>query len=480
MKSLSLRQRLLDRWVLAGLAGSLLAASIVSWIEGDPDFWWHIADGRWILSHLALPTHSPWLFGAALSHHWIMAEYGSEIWMFLAGKSGVIIITALAFMATCYLAAYRTRLLGSHTPTAALLAPIIVALLGWAEIAPRDQMATTLGVAIIALVCELQVKDRRVMWWLLPPMFLLWVNLHPGFVGGMGLWASAIVFWTWQQRHGKMAHINIRTNLIWFSASFVATFINPYTYRIWPYVIKTLAGGGASFIQEWQSPNFHWVTFWPVLLLVLAFPMAWPRMSGLSRLWVIVLLAASLVTGRNVELLGAVAAAPLTTAWTSYLPSKSNVTRPLFVMVTILGLLLATYAIHAGTAAKVTNKTQPVSLVNQIRNQYPAGADVVPPYSAAGYILYNLPRDRVWIFGDNALIGDQIMNQYISIIDLTPKWRTLLRQSGANLVITSSSEPLQQGLLLDSQCKVLYNHDGWAAFTGNGPKCPILPLPQPR
>ncbi len=473
----SIRTRIFNPWFLAGLSGVMLAISIVSWKEGDPDFWWHIADGKWILAHHSLPYYSPWLFGAALGHHWTLAEYGSEIWMYLAGQTGVILITAAAFAGVCALAAYRARLLGSKSAFAIMLAPILVSLIGWAEIAPRDQMATTLGVAVIALICELQLMGRRVHFWMLPPMFLLWVNLHPGFIGGMGLWGLAILVWTIQGVRSGQAPVDLKRNYLWWGVSFVATLINPYTYHIWIYAIKTLAGGGAAFIQEWQSPNFHWISFWPVLILVLALPVAWPKLSPMAKTWALMMVAAALVSGRNVELLGAIMAAPLAVAWTSRLSPSPKKMTTLFAMTSIIAAAFCGITLYTGVHSRITNKLEPVTLVSHLQRTAPEGARIFPPYAAAGYILYHLPQDKVWLYGDNALIGAKLMSTYASIDDLAPSWASELRQTNANLVITSNSEPLQQALLVIPACRVLYKGQGWAAFTGTtGGNCPIAPL----
>jgi hypothetical protein len=189
------------------------------------------------------------------------------------------------------------------------------------------------------------------------------------------------------------------------------------------------------------------------------------------------MIGASLVTGRNVELLGAIMAAPLAVAWTSRLPQSSKKMGALFVVTTVIAAVFCGTTLYSGVHSRITNKLEPVTLVSQLQHTHPNGARIFPPYAAAGYILYHLPHDKVWLYGDNALIGTKLMTVFANIDGLAPQWASELRHTNANLVITSSSEPLQQALLVIPDCRVLGRGHGWAAFTGTkGGNCPIAPL----
>ena len=77
----------------------------------DPDTYWHLAAGRWILEHGSVPLSDPFshtLPGAP----WVAHEWLSEIILAgifrLAGWSGLVVATALSFAATL---AYLNRFL---------------------------------------------------------------------------------------------------------------------------------------------------------------------------------------------------------------------------------------------------------------------------------------------------------------------------------------------------------------------------------
>ena len=44
----------------------------------DPDFWWHLPTGNWIISHHDVPRHGLFAF-TVLDHRWITHEWLSEV-----------------------------------------------------------------------------------------------------------------------------------------------------------------------------------------------------------------------------------------------------------------------------------------------------------------------------------------------------------------------------------------------------------------
>src|SRR5690242_1280632 len=85
---------------------ALAAASAVIWtpkLLGDPDTYWHLATGEWILRHWAVPHVDPFSY-TFIGRPWIAQEWLSETLMALAfragGWSGVMLFSAMAYAAT--------------------------------------------------------------------------------------------------------------------------------------------------------------------------------------------------------------------------------------------------------------------------------------------------------------------------------------------------------------------------------------------
>lgn len=151
------------------------------------DLWGHLAFGRWIAAHDALPTSDP--FGAFPSTApfsnmpWLaqLTEYAT--WESL-GADGLVLLHGLLATVGCgFLAAaiYR-RGVPLNWAMIGSVAAYVVALPTIGVI--RPQLFGVVGVpAILWAVTELGVAWHPVFW--LPAVFALWANLHGSFAVGL-------------------------------------------------------------------------------------------------------------------------------------------------------------------------------------------------------------------------------------------------------------------------------------------------------
>src|ERR1700687_5393791 len=120
--------RLMPSWpLLLGLAAFARALADPARLLGDPDTYLHIAAGRWMLDHLALPFADPFshsMAGAAwLPHEWL-AEIGLAAAFALGGWAGVVLVTAASFAIA--VAVLLRLLLDRLEPLWALVAAVAV------------------------------------------------------------------------------------------------------------------------------------------------------------------------------------------------------------------------------------------------------------------------------------------------------------------------------------------------------------------
>src|SRR5438128_10535621 len=80
-----LSERLSARTLLLG-GVTILILSLFIGAEQDPDFWWHLRIGRWMVEHGRLPSSDIFTF-TATNHVWTDHEYLTEILMWLAYSS---------------------------------------------------------------------------------------------------------------------------------------------------------------------------------------------------------------------------------------------------------------------------------------------------------------------------------------------------------------------------------------------------------
>src|ERR1044071_5644501 len=83
--------------------GAFALAGFAPQIFHDGDTWWHLAAGRWMLAHQAVPAHDLFSFSFA-GQPWTAHEWLAEVLMALAFGaatwSGLHILFGLAFGAT--------------------------------------------------------------------------------------------------------------------------------------------------------------------------------------------------------------------------------------------------------------------------------------------------------------------------------------------------------------------------------------------
>jgi hypothetical protein len=165
----------------------------------DPDFWWHLASGRWIWERGELMRADPFAFTAAafpppmqgsypFTQYWLaeLLMYGIHAGF---GLTGVILLRAAVFTLMFFLLYRLMRGLGAGVlvavPLVALADRAVVHELGY--IGDRPQMWSSLFFVVTLLLCQRQREGRRAAFVLLPLLMLLWSNLHGGYLLGLAV-----------------------------------------------------------------------------------------------------------------------------------------------------------------------------------------------------------------------------------------------------------------------------------------------------
>src|SRR4029077_5449020 len=79
--TLKLTERLSTRTLLIG-GVMIVIASLFATAEQDPDFWWHLRVGRWMVENGRLPSTDLFTFTVP-THVWTDHEYLTEVLMWL-------------------------------------------------------------------------------------------------------------------------------------------------------------------------------------------------------------------------------------------------------------------------------------------------------------------------------------------------------------------------------------------------------------
>jgi GNAT superfamily N-acetyltransferase len=160
----------------------------------DPDIWWHLRTGQWIVEHGAVPTTDPFSsFG--LGKPWVAYSWLFELLVYGLyrglGLGGILLYRVVLTLAV---ALSVHRLVAKREPRFAvalgLVGAALLALLPLMN--ERPWLFTILFSALtLDVVLDLRAGRSTRAAWLLPPLFALWANLHIQFVYGLFLLALA-------------------------------------------------------------------------------------------------------------------------------------------------------------------------------------------------------------------------------------------------------------------------------------------------
>jgi len=456
----------------------ILAFPVTRTIQ-DPDFWWHLRAGQLIIQHGGLLGNDPFTYTVP-NHHWTMHEWLNEVLFaveYAIGGLGliVLILSAVTWAGLlCVMQKARLRNPGRAALGAGMLIAVVAGFPIWG---PRVQMITFAFAALTLLVVERHLaRGGKAIWWLVP-VFLLWTNFHSGFVIGLGFIAIILVAevaGSWLRMPDPAPRERLRPLLWVLIACTAVSMINPNGPTILLYALGTQTSGAQqSLIEEWFSPSFHdWeVLVYGVMLLALAALVVFNRhLRARDAVLVLVTVALSLQSARHIALFVAAAtpvfidqialASPRIRVAVRRLRripdtarTRARVLPPLAFRVTAASLLMVLMGGIYLAWLLPKMELQPYSLAYaqefpvcaaQWLKAAPQPLRIFNQYGEGGYLAYELSSrgDKVFIFGDAALMGDPLLYTYADVETVAPDWESIIRNYGTDIVLYDVNTPL--------------------------------------
>jgi len=442
----------------------------------DPDLWWHLRTGQWIVETGHVPHSDPFSFTRAghawVSHEWLSEAVFYELWKHGGAAALIVfsaIITTAGFM-LLYLRCPGKR----HWAAAATACGALAAAPSWGV---RPQMFTFTLASLLLWLLEAGQDRPRLLFWI-PPLFLLWLNLHAGFALGPALlfaygvgliMETAVGNTPWRQARPIVLRV-----LLLLLVCLALVPLNPSGAELYRYPFDTLRSPGMrSFIGEWRSPDFHEWLYRPFLLvwMLVLTALASSRSRPKGRVIVPLLLTsfAALDAARHIPIFVLVAipviaaALPVVSASLTVARRRpdSSRFRPLFNRAVLI--LIAVFAL--------------VKWVSLARNQDAREAEQFPQkavaflrtsdqprrifvyYDWGGYAIWKLyPESRVFVDGRADLYGDDLLRQSIkTVVDLRTGWRDVLDSWKVEAVLLPPTCALAQALFLDSNWRAAFS-----------------------
>ncbi|MGA9904720.1 MAG: hypothetical protein WA718_18120 [Terriglobales bacterium] len=455
----------------------------------DPDLWWHLRTGQWILETGHVPHTDPFSFTRA-GHAWISHEWLSEVLFYELWKRGgaAALIVFSAIVTTAGFMLLYLRCPGkSYWAAAATSFGALAAAPCWGV---RPQMFTFTLASLLLWLLERSATRPKLLFWI-PPLFLLWLNLHAGFALGPALLLAYALGLFIETATGSTPWPEARPIILRITLLLLVCLLlvplNPSGAQLYRYPLDTLRSSGMrSFIGEWRSPDFHAGLYRPLLLtwLLLLTALASLRSRPRARVIAPLLLTsfAALDAVRHIPIFVLVAMPVIAAALPEVRKSgaeksgagKSNVlidtrrrfwqtasggppisqrVRVLFnaavlILIVVFALTRWISVVHHQDA-RVAERF-PQKAVAFLRSaDYPRRIFVF--YDWGGYAIWNLyPEYRVFVDGRADLYGDDLLRQSINtVMDVRNGWREALDNWRVDAVLVPPSCALAQALLLD-------------------------------
>jgi hypothetical protein len=396
------RSQIFSAPVVVPLAVGLLLYGVILFagnsLLNDPDSYWHLVVGRWIVEHRAFPTADPFSF-TMTGAHWIAKEWLSQILYAgafgLAGWSGMVVLaTAAIALAFVLLARF---LIDELAPGPVIgLAAVAFVILAPHALARPHALALPVMVAFVGGLVRAVDHHRRPSWWLLPLM-VLWANLHGGFTLGILLAGAAGLDAIVAADPGQRKNVALR----WIGfglAILLAACITPYGPESILVTFRVLGLGPAlSIISEWRPQDFGRLAAFEVcLLLGLGLALHFQFRPPPVRILILLgLLHLALSAERNGEVLGLLAplflARPLAAQYVRLGKDGSHADEDrrgsLLAGSAAVGLAIAVTAAILATERFAPNpRVTPEAAVAALKS---AGANrILNDYDFGGYLVY--------------------------------------------------------------------------------------------
>ncbi len=517
--------------IFAALLGLLAFSALSVRLLGDAGIGWHIRTGQMILATHTIPRVDPFsaaAFSVRPGRPWFAWEWLYDV---LVGRldsaarlNGVVLFTALV-VAAVFASTFRLLLRRGTNILVALLLVLLAASAAMIHFLARPHVLSWLFTVASFWILDSSEKSccdsdskafatsnpkpRRVrVLWLLPPLMLVWVNVHGGFLVGFVLlaiyWCSAA--WRWLRptgdrfedifekiRAGQFVRVLTLTGIL----SGLATLVNPYGFQLHLHIYRYLTNRFLmDHINEFQSPNFHYVAqkcFAGLFLLTLVALAVKKRQAGQARasqaLVVLFAVYSGLYASRNIpvsSLLLVLVIGP----WLSEAMARFGSRRmgersfasPRFpqrmqaiefslrghlwpIAMVVLTCWIAAHGGKLGAKplmdAHFDAKRFPVAAVNYIeaRDEGVQGP-LVSPDDWGGYLIYRLyPRVRMVIDDRHDLYGEQFLKSYLKMVNVEPGWQDFLQQHQAHSVLVPKGSALANILAETAGWKAIYSDD---------------------
>jgi len=412
---------------------------------GDPDIWWHLKTGQYVLNGGSFSGPDPWVPFASrpfVLTQWLPEVVAQKVYE-LAGLPGVAWLRFAAMLVLLGTLLWTCRRIADSVP--ALMAALAAMLGAGASLTERPQLVSFILLSVTLAAWWRSAEDLRPRWWLVP-LTWLWACSHGLWPVGIAVGGVVILGLAIDRRLDRRTALRL---MLVPAFSLVAAALTPVGPQLLlsPFNVSAAAG---SFVQEWQptsaSNPFALITLAMIALVVLT----WVRSTSVPPTWQILLavtaFVATLIMFRTVAI-GAVIAAPLFASALQQQrlrPPKALTRNAVF---TWLGLSLAAAMIAMPIAVAMAQK--PFGVPDRLRPQLaalPAKTVVLDQFAISGWLLWAEPQLIPVADLRSEVYSAEYLTAFRNNESVGPGWQSFITRTGATAALLRKDSALADAL----------------------------------
>ncbi len=427
----------------------------------DPDLFMNLFSARDIVAAGGLPgvdTHSfareqlPWV-----DYEWLARVIQYGIYR-TAGGVGLVLMRLVQALLVVGALVVAARRIGAAMPAVG-----VAVLMCWPALAHffllRARAFSFVMMALLLLLAVFYRRGQRWPGWLMPPLMLVWANLHGAYLLGVviiGLVVVDRVLADW--RAGRGARPAILRGGVVLAASAAVTFLHPAGGGIIGAVARTMTGTAGTSVSEWQPIWEHPFSATASYLLLLPLAVVVGALWAVRHrelLWPLLLAGMALETVLHVRfgaLLGLALVVPcarLLSDGLDRIPARGRrwVGPALAAGMAVLCLVFVWVNGHRDLKLRMDPAWTPLAAVRFIQDNDLQG-DVLAEFDWSAYLIWAMPESRVFIDGRwDTVYPPEVDEEWTRFARFEEGWPEVLRGSGATAVLLRAGRPADSHIL---------------------------------
>jgi hypothetical protein len=451
----------------------------------DPDIWWHLRTGQWIVDHAQVPATDPFsAYGDG--KRWIAYSWLFEILVYALftkfGLLGIVVFTVSMSLLIALVLHSALRRAGLPFTVEVFFMAVALGAMN-KVISPRPWLFSILFFTVeLFILFHVRRTDKIAPLLALPPVFVLWANLHMQFIYGLavlGLFFLEVFFSRMPSLSFYPPHrpnISLGRLSLVFLACLVATLITPYHFRLYIPIFEIIGQTGVfQVVMELLPLSFRVLGDWLALGLTIAaaFVLGWHRawlpfptllllmgtflaFRARRDVWVLVLAALFIIS----ELVRFARSEP------SFGFTKRRAICVIGALTVAIYLIGLRRQISEQQLESVVERRFPVAAVKFINENNYSGP-LYNHFNWGGYLIWSLPRLPVSMDGRGNVHGDQRILRSLKTWSGAKGWESDPELMEARLVIGGANDTLTNLMRTDFRFKLVYEDAVAAVFVAS-------------